>query len=592
MAIEDAGIGAATQEQLRIRKAGSLHWFHWVIVASSLVLTLSAWYFTNNQVQQKTHDQFLRQSSQVVELLTERLQKYEDALWAGVAAIKSQSSGIDHKEWQRFSNALRLEEKYPGINGIGVIYYIEADQLAPFLASEKQLRPKFRIHPAHDKTVFLPITYIEPIVNNAQAIGLDMAHETNRFTAAIKARDTNTAQITGPIVLVQDSEKTPGFLFYAPFYQGTYGSHTTLQGRKENFIGLVYAPFIFKKLLQGTLDETKRSVSLRIKDNNISLYDENSPTNNDFDPKPLYKKDISIDIYGRQWDFSIWSTKAFRQQNKNNQPILILVGGIIIDVLLLILFISIARSNRQAINLAQKLTLGYREKTADLKNANAELEEFAYRTSHDLRSPLTSSIGLLGSAKKAISQHEERKALLCINHADNSLNTLLQLIEDILSLTKAKNIDEEAQPINITDLLDNALQKLGHMENYERLSIQKNLQYDGTIITKKIRLAMIIENLLSNAIKYQDIRKSDSFIKISTQYDNGVLILSIEDNGLGIPKAHQQQLFSMFKRFHPTTSYGSGLGLYMIKKSTAIINAEINYNDTGNGSIFTLKISV
>jgi CHASE1-domain containing sensor protein len=97
MAIEGAGIDAATQEQLRIRKAGSLHWFHWVIVASSLVLTLSAWYFTSNQVQQKTHEQFLRQSSQVVELLSERLQKYEDALWAGVAAINSQSSGIDHK---------------------------------------------------------------------------------------------------------------------------------------------------------------------------------------------------------------------------------------------------------------------------------------------------------------------------------------------------------------------------------------------------------------------------------------------------------------------------------------------------------------
>jgi signal transduction histidine kinase len=106
------------------------------------------------------------------------------------------------------------------------------------------------------------------------------------------------------------------------------------------------------------------------------------------------------------------STKTFREQNQKNLPRFILVGGII-GVMLLILFISITRSNRLAVNLAQQLTQGYREKTADLKSANAELEEFAYRTSHDLRSPITSSIGLFGSAKKAPSQRNNDKALLC-----------------------------------------------------------------------------------------------------------------------------------------------------------------------------------
>ena len=62
-----------------------------------------------------------------------------------------------------------------------------------------------------------PITLIEPVAINASAVGLDMAHETNRYTAARKARDTGTSQITGPIVLVQDSARTPGFLFFVPF---------------------------------------------------------------------------------------------------------------------------------------------------------------------------------------------------------------------------------------------------------------------------------------------------------------------------------------------------------------------------------------
>jgi CHASE1-domain containing sensor protein len=88
------------------------------------------------------------------------------------------------------------------------------------------------------------------VANDTQAVGLYMTHETSRFTAAIKARNADTARITGPIVLFQDNEKTLGFLFYTPFYKGKYGSHTTSQARKEKFFGLVYAPFIFKKLLQ------------------------------------------------------------------------------------------------------------------------------------------------------------------------------------------------------------------------------------------------------------------------------------------------------------------------------------------------------
>ena len=65
-----------------------------------------------------------------------------------------------------------------------------------------------------------PITYIEPVSTNAKAVGLDMAHEANRYAAAKQARDSGVARITGPIVLVQDEQHTPGFLFYAPFYRG------------------------------------------------------------------------------------------------------------------------------------------------------------------------------------------------------------------------------------------------------------------------------------------------------------------------------------------------------------------------------------
>jgi K+-sensing histidine kinase KdpD len=61
------------------------------------------------------------------------------------------------------------------------------------------------------------------------------------------------------------------------------------------------------------------------------------------------------------------------------------------------------------------------------------------------------------------------------------------------------------------------------------------------------------------------------------------IILEVEDNGLGISEEQHEKMFTMFKRFHPKVSFGSGLGLYMMKKSVDIIGANIIFTDTGNG---------
>jgi CHASE1-domain containing sensor protein len=145
-----------------------------------------------------------------------------------------------------------------------------------------------------------------------------MAHERNRYTVALKARDTGTAQITGPIVLVQDRERTPGFLFYAPFYTG--GLPETLGVRKTRFAGLVYAPFIMKRLMAGTLDKDRRQVSVRISDGAEILYNEHVATDADFDADPLFRIANEVEIYGRRWMFDIISAKSFRASFTSNQP--------------------------------------------------------------------------------------------------------------------------------------------------------------------------------------------------------------------------------------------------------------------------------
>lgn len=336
-----------------IEKAGKLHWLHWFVVILSLVLTFSAWYISKATIDEKVALQFDRQAQQVVELIAERMQKYEDGLWGGVSAIQSQGGSVSNSEWKVFADSLRIGVKYPGINGIGVVYYVTPDSLESYLSEQRKQRPDFSIHPKHTKNEFWPITYIEPVEVNAKAVGLDLAHETNRHTAAMNARDTGQAQITAPITLVQDAEKTPGFLFYAPLYKG--GTYNSIEERRQNFTGMVYSPFVVNKLMEGTLQKNKRHVGIKISDGQDVLYDEYVVGSEDYDPAPLFRKSLELDLYGRSWVFDIRSSLSFREAVNNHQPIVILIGGIIIDTLLITLFILLASSNKRAIRFINRV---------------------------------------------------------------------------------------------------------------------------------------------------------------------------------------------------------------------------------------------
>lgn len=227
---------------------------------------------------------------------------------------------------------------------------------------------------------------------------------------------------------------------------------------------------------------------------------------------------------------------------------------------------------------------------ADIKQANSELEEFAYRTSHDLRSPLISSIGLLDIVTHYIQQEETDSALASIGLIQVSLGKLEDLVKDILTITKVQHAEEDTQCINTQLFIDDTIDKIRHMPNFERLDIRYDLRFNGMLYLPKSPFALIIENLLTNAVKYQDLTKSNSFIRISTYSSKTNFVLEVSDNGLGIPKDQRQNLFKMFKRFHPKTSFGSGLGLYLIKKSVDKLNGQLNFEDVESETRFVVVL--
>lgn len=552
----------ANFQRQKLVKASRLHWFHWLIIVLSLVLTVSAWLFAKLQIDEKIKTQFHREADHVIELVSERMQKYEDALWGGVGAIRTHGGTLAYSDWLEFTNTLQIDLKYPGINGIGVIHRLTPELLPAFLAYQRRTRPEYKIHPPHQEKEYLPIAYIEPVAANAKAVGLDMAHETNRYTAAKKARDSGEARITGPIVLVQDSGKTPGFLFYAPFYHdGTYDS---VEARREHFSGMVYAPFVFTKLMEGVLAKQKRQVGLRITDSVDTLYDEHNRSERDFDPQPLFQKNVNLPLYGRNWDFDIRSTKSFRAATGSNQPLAILIGGIVIDSMLFILFILLSRANRHTIQYADLATAALVRKTARLERSNEDLEQFAYVASHDLQEPLR----MVGNFTQLLQQRYQgqidEKADQYINYTVDGVKRMQRLLNELLTYSRVGSNDKEFELTDAKQACDLAVESLQQVirASGATLTIGPLPQVSGDIT----QLTQLFQNLVANALKFYTEDRTPQ-VEINAEDRGSDWRFSVQDNGIGIEPEYFEKIFVMFQRLHQRETYeGTGVGLAICKK--------------------------
>lgn len=576
------------RERQAIVRSARLHWFHWTVIALSLGLTGLAWHISKEQVDQKAADQFNRSAAQVVDLVAERMRKYELGLWAGVSAIQAHGGDIDREAWKVFANNLRIDIDYPGINGIGVIHHVSPTDLQAYLQDQQSLLPEYHIHPSHEQRDLLPITYIEPADANRAAIGLDVAHEANRYTAALQARDTGHAQITSPIVLVQDAGKTPGFLFYAPFYQD--GPSDDLEERRERFTGMVYAPFVFHELIDGVLDKDKRQVRIKVREGDSVLYDELGRTDADFDPSPKFRVQKTLDHYGKTWTFDIATTKSFAEAASSTQPTVVLVSGLVIECLLLALFLMLSKANRRAIDFADRMTGALKDRSSQLEKSNAELEKFAYVTSHDLKTPLRGISDLTEYLEEDLEPYlsggnvnpDVPKNIARLRQQTRRMNGLIRGILDYSSIGTEPR---EAGFLQLADVVEDLKQDHGLRDD------QLNLEGCPPAITEDVvRFQQVLANLIGNALKYHP-APEHALVTIAVDETEDFHVFSVTDNGPGIELQYHQRIFDVFQTLQTKDEVEStGIGLSIVKKAVECHGGRVTVDSAiGEGATFTFE---
>jgi PAS domain S-box-containing protein len=236
---------------------------------------------------------------------------------------------------------------------------------------------------------------------------------------------------------------------------------------------------------------------------------------------------------------------------------------------------EIRQTNEQLVIINHQL-MEEREKllrtTRELEDRNFELDQIMYKTSHDIRSPITSMLGLLSIIKEEKSMDKIREYLTFLEKRTGDLD---RFTKSMLNYGRAQRAGALIEQIDIEQMIDHCMMELKYLPNFDRL--QKNIQVNPSefpFYQDSLRLSIILSNVLSNAVKYQNLHCEQSYVEVKVRVSADEAEICVSDNGIGVQKEYIDKVFNMFFRA-TDKSEGSGLGMYIVKQTIEKLGGKI-----------------
>lgn len=221
------------------------------------------------------------------------------------------------------------------------------------------------------------------------------------------------------------------------------------------------------------------------------------------------------------------------------------------------------------------------------KKLNEELDNFVYRTSHDLRAPVSSCLGLVDIAMASQDIEEVHRYLQL---QQRSLVRMDRFITDVLHYSRNHRLEIEFVPIDINQLFAEMMEQVTYSKEAEGIIFSFENKSEHPFYCDPLRLQMVFNNLISNAIRYHDKNKSNPFLHVIANFDGKEWKITFQDNGIGIDAAVLPKIFEMFYR-GTKQSDGSGVGLYIVKQALEKIEGRIECNSVlDEGTTFSLYL--
>ncbi len=350
-------------------------WQAWLLLLAGLIVTALAASYTKSQEDAAAAREFDLVCNEIEGKILDRLNAHEQILRSG-AAFYEHAVYVTRQQWHDFTERQKIVLQLPGIQGIGFARLIPRQKLAQHI---QQVRdegfPAYQVRPEGEREIYSSIIYLEPFTDrNLRAFGYDMLTEPVRRAAMERARDTDSATLSGKVILKQETDQDiqAGTLMYVPVYRKGM-PRETIEQRRAALLGWVYSTYRMNDLMRGILGRwdlaNNRRIGLEIFDGRQAtpdtlLYDSCHADSRRAATASQMTLQRPIISAGHQWTLNF--TRAATSIAEYAKVWLVLFGGTITSLLLAQLFFNLYNTRFNAQQLAGRLT-------ADLQNSTARL---------------------------------------------------------------------------------------------------------------------------------------------------------------------------------------------------------------------------
>ena len=563
----------------------SLHWGHWLFAALSLLVTIVASLSVKTAEEARAERYFENEIERTVDLLTDRLQRYEDLLWTGVAKIASVEREFEHAEWLTFADRLANTADYPAITGSAIGFAVAPEDLPVFVEAQRRERPGFSVWPEGEASVHLPLVYAWPEEVQRRFEGTDVAHTPSRRATLLRAARLNAVSAHPPMAVDASGERD--LVILAPFYRnGDVPPRSLLEARFAGWIGVsIRVP----RLLEGgILAEDRRDIRIRLSDDGTVIHDERDITHGDVDSDPLKRARVDIAVYGRTWQLDAESTLAFREEFGGGAAWIVFAVGLLIDALLFSLLLMLSCTKARADRAAERATRSLRAQQKALARTNEERQGFAHLIAHGLTMPLR-DIGTLAVRVRADLDtppdasriREIRSNLVRVNQ---EAGRTVALIEGVLSYHNLSGLEEAPERCELEELLEGVSRRLA----LDRSQLRREGDVD-VLSARRTGLEQALAQLIDNAFAHHP-DPERAHVTVSAKGHGEFVRFHVADDGLGIDPVHHERIFEPLHTVHPRpTTTNAGVGLPIVRRIVECAGGTVSVRSTlGTGSTFVI----
>ncbi|MFA5353594.1 MAG: CHASE domain-containing protein [Thermodesulfovibrionales bacterium] len=437
---------------------------------------------------------------------------------------------------------------------------------------------------------YYPVWFVEPYSNNKKALGFDLASGRVRQEAMLRAAATGRPAATAPVSLVAERKGLTGFLSFFPIYTKGLPA-ATVEERRRAVQGFAVIVFTISDLVAAAVEgDSFRGISLVIHDSGgpegksvvpIFPQAQAAARTGENDRRLRYRQEIGF--VDRRWILEFSSTAAFIDPEMRAMGSLFPLGAMATTGLFTVFLFVISGYESAAARLVRERTAELTRTNEALARTNAELEQFAYVASHDLREPLrriTSFTELFAKKYRgAMDPDADRYIFYIVEGAER----MESLIRDLISYSSVTTGEKEFRPVDCNALLAAVLKSLAPAVAEAMAHISSDPL--PVITADPVQMAQVFRNLISNAVKF----RGDAALQVHVsavpvqEFQPGRdlpaeigghlramgrgWVFSVRDNGIGIDPQYHGKIFRIFQRLHPRMSYpGTGMGLAICKK--------------------------